>query len=72
VVTRGGDENDAPVAFFALTGEGRSGRDLTTLAEQVVQKGLERVNGVGRVTLGGTVTRQIQIRVDSARLIALA
>src|SRR4051812_45329557 len=71
VVTRGGDENDAPVAFFALTGEGRSARDLTTLAEQVVQKGLERVNGVGRVRLGGTVTRQVQIRVDSARLIAL-
>ncbi|HTM62603.1 MAG TPA: efflux RND transporter permease subunit [Burkholderiales bacterium] len=71
VVTRGGDENDAPVAFFALTGEGRTGRDLTTLGEQVVQKGLERVNGVGRVKLGGTVTRQIQVRVDSARLIAL-
>ena len=29
------------------------------------------MNGVGRVKLGGTVTRQIQIRVDSARLIAL-
>src|SRR3954471_13532187 len=71
VVSRGGDENDAPVAFYALTGDARSGRDLTTLAEQVVQKGLERVNGVGRVKLGGTVTRQIQVRVDSARLIAL-
>ncbi|MBV9191050.1 MAG: efflux RND transporter permease subunit, partial [Betaproteobacteria bacterium] len=71
VVTRGGDENDQPVAFYALVGEGRSARDLTALAEQVVQKGLERVNGVGRVTLGGKVTRQIQVRVDSARLIAL-
>jgi HAE1 family hydrophobic/amphiphilic exporter-1 len=71
VVTRGGDENDEPVAFYGLVGETMSARDLTTLAEQVVQKGLERVNGVGRVALGGTVTRQIQIRVDSARLIAL-
>src|SRR5258708_2030349 len=71
VVQRGGDENDEPVAFYALVGETLSARQLTTLAEQVVQKGLERVNGVGRVSLGGTVTRQIQVRVDAARLTAL-
>src|SRR5438874_1916435 len=71
VVQRGGDENDEPVAFYALVGETLSARALTTLAEQVVQKGLERVNGVGRVVLGGTVTRQIQVRVDAARLTAL-
>ena len=71
VVQRGGDENDEPVAFYALVGESLSARSLTTLAEQVVQKGLERVNGVGRVALGGTVTRQIQVRVDPARLTAM-
>jgi hydrophobic/amphiphilic exporter-1 (mainly G- bacteria), HAE1 family len=71
VVQRGGDENDEPVAFYALLGDGLPARELTTLAEQVVQKGLERVNGVGRVALGGTVTRQIQVRVDPARLTAM-
>jgi hydrophobe/amphiphile efflux-1 (HAE1) family protein len=71
VVQRGGDENDEPVAFYGLVGEALSARQLTTIGEQIVQKGLERVNGVGRVSLGGTVTRQIQIRVDSARLTAL-
>src|SRR3954470_22075812 len=71
VVQRGGDENDEPVAFYGLVGDKVSARELTRLAEQVVQKGLERVNGVGRVALGGTVTRQLQVRVDSARLIAL-
>src|SRR2546430_4150015 len=71
VVQRGGDENDEPVAFYGLVGEALSARDLTTLAEQVVQKGLERVNGVGRVALGGTVTRQIQVRVEAARVTAL-
>ena len=71
VVQRGGDENDEPVAFYGLVGDRVPARELTRLAEQVVQKGLERVNGVGRVALGGTVTRQIQVRVDSARLIAL-
>src|SRR3989440_10863690 len=71
VVQRGGDENDEPVAFYGLVGDNVSARELTRLAEQAVQKGLERVHGVGRVSLGGTVTRQIQVRVDAARLTAL-
>jgi len=71
VVQRGGDENDEPVAFYGLLGNGLAPRQLTTLAEQVVQKGLERVNGVGRVALGGTVSRQIQVQVDPARLTAM-
>ncbi len=71
VVQRGGDENAEPVAFYALLGSGLTQRELTTLAEQVVQKGLERVNGVGRVALSGTVTRQIQVRVDAVRLTAI-
>src|SRR5437763_651116 len=71
VVQRGGDENDEPVAFYGLVGDNVSARELTRLAEEVVQKGLERVHGVGRVQLGGTVTRQIHVRVDAARLIAL-
>src|SRR5258706_7437238 len=62
VVQRGGDENDEPVAFYGLVGETLSARQLTTLAEQVVQKALEPVNAVGRVSLGGTVPRQIQVR----------
>ncbi len=70
VVQRGGDENDEPVAFYALLGKGLSQRQLTTLGEQVVQKGFERVSGVGRVALGGTVTREIQVRVDPGRLTA--
>ena len=70
VVQRGGDENDEPVAFYALLGSGLSQRQLTTLGEQVVQKGFERVSGVGRVSLAGTVTREIQVRVDPGRLTA--
>jgi len=70
VVQRAETENDQPVASFALLGKGRSQRELTLIAEQVVQKGFERINGVGRVDLGGTVTRQIQVRVDPAKLTA--
>ena len=71
LVQRGGDENDEPVAFYALIGNGLTPRALTALADQVVQKGLERVSGVGRVTSGGTVTRQIEVRVDPVRLTAV-
>ncbi len=70
VVRRAETENDQPVASFALLGSGRSQRELTLIAEQIVQKGFERINGVGRVDLGGTVTRQIQARVDPAKLTA--
>ncbi len=70
IVQRGGSENDQPVASFALLGHGRSQRELTLLAEQIVKKGFERINGVGRVDLGGTITRQVQVRVDPARLTA--
>jgi multidrug efflux pump subunit AcrB len=70
VVTRAGGENDQPVASFALLGKDKTQRELTLVAEQIVQKGFERVNGVGRVDLGGTVTRQVQVRVDPARLTA--
>jgi hydrophobe/amphiphile efflux-1 (HAE1) family protein len=71
VVQRGGDENDQPVAFYALLAGNLTPRELTTLAEQVVQKGFERVRGVGRVALGGSVTRQIQVRIDPVRLTAI-
>jgi len=70
VVQRAETENDQPVATFALLGSGRSSRELTLLAEQIVQKGFERINGVGRVDLSGTVTRQVQVRVDPVKLTA--
>ncbi|MCK6428594.1 MAG: efflux RND transporter permease subunit [Burkholderiaceae bacterium] len=70
IVTRAETENDQPVASFALLGRDKNQRELTLIAEQIVQKGFERVSGVGRVDLGGTVTRQIQARVDPAKLTA--
>ncbi len=71
VIERGGDENDQPVAFYALLADKLTPRELTTLAEQVVQKGFERVRGVGRVALSGSVTRQIQVHIDPVRLTAI-
>ncbi|MEG1968760.1 MAG: efflux RND transporter permease subunit [Burkholderiaceae bacterium] len=70
VVNRVNGDNDQPVASFALVAKDMPQRQLTLIAEQVVQKGLERVSGVGKVDLGGTVTREIQVRIEPARLTA--
>jgi hydrophobe/amphiphile efflux-1 (HAE1) family protein len=71
VIQRAESDNDQPVAFYDLVSDTRSLRELTLLAEQVVQKGLQRVPGVGNVGLSGTTTRQIQVQVDPQRLAAV-
>jgi hydrophobe/amphiphile efflux-1 (HAE1) family protein len=71
VIQRAESDNDQPVAFYDLVSDTRSLRELTLVAEQVVQKGLQRVPGVGNVGLSGTTTRQIQVQVDPARLAAV-
>ncbi len=70
VIKREENENDQPVASFAVLGKGLTPREMTLLAEQIVQKGFERVPGIASVNLGGTVTREIQVRVDPAQLTA--
>lgn len=69
-VSRGDTDNDEPIASFALVGENISQRELSSLADQIVRKRFERENGVGRVALGGLVSRQIQVRVNPERLSA--
>ncbi len=71
VILRAQTDNDQPIAFYDLVSDTRSQRELTLLAEQVVQKGLQRVPGVGNVTLAGATTRQIQVQVDPVRLAAV-
>jgi hydrophobe/amphiphile efflux-1 (HAE1) family protein len=71
VISRVDTDNDQPIAYYALSADLRSQRELTLLAQQLVQKGLERVAGVGKVVLAGTATRQIQVRVDPVRLAAV-
>jgi hydrophobe/amphiphile efflux-1 (HAE1) family protein len=70
-IQRAESDNDQPVAFYDLVSDNRSLRELTLLAEQVVQKGLQRVPGVGNVALSGTATRQIKVQVDPNRLAAV-
>ena len=68
LVNRFDGDNAQPVAYLALTGPDRSGRELSLLADQVVRKRLERVGGVARVDVGGLTERQIRIDLDPQRL----
>jgi len=67
-VGRADTDNDQPVMTLSLSSASRSQRDMSVIAEQIVQKGIERASGVGNVVLGGTVTRQIQVKIDPARM----
>jgi len=71
VISRADTDNDQPLAFYSLSADTRSQRELTLIAQQLVDKELQRVPGVGNVALAGTTTRQIQVQVDPVRLSAV-
>ena len=56
--------DDFPVVSVAVQSTGRSLRELTTLADQVIKKRLENVGGVGQATLVGGVKREIKVYLN--------
>ena len=66
------DPADRPILSLSVSGEGRSLRELTTLADQLVKRRLENVRGVGSVTLVGGVKRQVLVYLRPAQMEALA
>ena len=53
--------DDFPIVSVAVTSNGRSLRELTALADQVIKKRLENVAGVGQATLVGGLKREIRV-----------
>jgi len=53
--------DDYPIVSVSVTAPGRSLRELSTLADQVIKKRLENVGGVGQATLVGAVKREIKV-----------
>jgi HAE1 family hydrophobic/amphiphilic exporter-1 len=53
--------DDFPIVSISVQSGGRSLRELTTLADQVIKKRLENVAGVGQATLVGGVKREIKV-----------
>jgi len=65
-------EPDAqPVLFVALRAPGKSVREVTVVADHLVWRRLETVNGVGEALLLGGRKRQVDVQVDPVKLRAL-
>lgn len=77
------DPDAQPILFIALNASGKSKggvassaeevdvRDVTDLADRVVRRRLESVNGVGQVIIIGGRKRQINVAVDPLKLKSL-
>jgi len=71
-VARYNNDNAQPVVVLALLSPTRSARELSMLADQQVDKRLQRVEGVARVEVSGLATREVRIDLDPVRLRAYA
>ncbi len=58
---------DQPIVWIAVWGD-RSIRDLTHYADKVLKRDLEKIPGVGSVTMSGGRTRQVRIWLDRKKL----
>ncbi len=58
------DPNDSPIMGIALTSAERPIREITDLANEVVQTRIESIEGVGGVNIIGGNKRQIRVQVN--------
>jgi hydrophobic/amphiphilic exporter-1 (mainly G- bacteria), HAE1 family len=63
------DPDAAPILLVTLRGPGTV-RDLTELADKRVRRQIESINGVGQVSILGGRKRQVNLRLDPAKLVA--
>jgi multidrug efflux pump len=61
---------DAPILTMALTSDTRPVDVMSDAADTMLQPKLSEIDGVGRVTVQGTMRPAVRIRVDPARLAA--
>ena len=58
---------DQPIVWVAVWGD-RSIRDLTHYADKVLKRDIEKIPGVGSVTISGGRTRQVRIWLDQKKM----
>jgi HAE1 family hydrophobic/amphiphilic exporter-1 len=58
---------DQPIVWIAVWGD-RSIRDLTHYADKVLKRDIEKIPGVGSVTMSGGRTRQVRVWLDRKKL----
>ncbi len=71
LVIRADQENTQPVVSLAVLSPTMDLRDLTSLTDQTIVKGLENVPGVARIDVNGRITRQILVQIKPTALTAL-
>jgi hydrophobic/amphiphilic exporter-1 (mainly G- bacteria), HAE1 family len=71
LVIRADQENTQPVVSIAILSPTMNLRDLTSLTDQTIVKGLENVPGVARIDVNGRITRQILVQIKPTALTAL-
>ncbi|MEP7181003.1 MAG: efflux RND transporter permease subunit [Betaproteobacteria bacterium] len=71
LVVRADMENQQPVVSLAVLSPTVDLRELTSLTDQTIVKGLENVPGVARIDVNGRVTRQILVQIKPQALTAL-
>jgi len=64
------DPDAAPIMLLTLHGPGGV-RDLTELADKLVRRQIESINGVGQVTIVGGTKREIKVWIDPVKLRAV-
>ncbi len=62
------DPDQQPVLSISLTSAKRSLRYLSDLAQNLVVKRIENVNGVGEADINGNIERQVNIDIDPNKL----
>jgi hydrophobic/amphiphilic exporter-1 (mainly G- bacteria), HAE1 family len=58
------DPNESPIMAIAIQSDERSIRELTDLADEIIQPRIEAIPGVGGVNIVGGNARQIRIQLD--------
>ncbi len=71
LVSRVDNQNSQPVISLAVTSATTGLRELTSITDQTIVKGLENLPGVARVDVSGRVARQILIQVRPEAMAAL-
>jgi hydrophobe/amphiphile efflux-1 (HAE1) family protein len=71
LVIRADQENQQPVVSLAVLSSTIELRELTSLTDQTIVKGLENVPGVARIDVNGRVTRQILVQIKPNAVTAL-
>ena len=62
---------DQPIVWIAVSGE-RTVRDLTHYADKILKREIEKIPGVGSVTMSGGRKRQVRIWIDRKKMDAAA